>query len=118
MIDNYEDLQTAIFRYYGNQRELINHIAEDAVVRVYEKNLARIRAEMTIYVWRTIGFHSLARGKFLAYKAVRSVLSKDFLFGVEYTCEEIGAKEFIKRIITVERLMVMAQDAAFAEKAA
>ena len=118
MIGNYEDLQVALSRYWVNQRELINHIADDAVVTVYKKNLARIRAEITIYVWRTIGFHSLARGKWLAHKAVRSVFSKYFLFGVEYTGEEMEVDEFLKRIITIKELMVMAQDAAFSKKSA
>lgn len=118
MIGNYEDLQAALSFYWVNQRELINHIADDAVVGIYEKKLARIRAELTIYVWRTLGFHSFVRGKFLAHNAVRSVLSKYFLFGVRYDVEEIDAEEFLKRIITVERLMTMAQDAVFAEKSA
>jgi hypothetical protein len=118
MIGNYEDLQSALSSYWINQRELINHITDNSVVAIYEKKLARIRAEIVIYVWRVLGFHSLARGKFLAYKAVGSVLSKYFLFGVNYDGDEIGAEEFLKRVITIERLMVMAQDAAFAEKAA
>lgn len=118
MIGNYEELQAAISRYWVNQRELINHITEDAVVAVYEKKLDRIGAELTVYVWRTLGFHSLARGKWLAHKAVRSVLSKYFLFGVRYDGDEIGAEEFLKRVITIERLMAMTQDAAFAKKSA
>lgn len=116
MIGNYEDLQAALSLYWATQRELINHITDNSVVAVYEKKLARIRSEITIYVWRTLGFHSLARGKFLAHKAVLSVLSKYFLFGVRYDSEEIGAEEFLKRIITIERLMTMAQEAVFVEK--
>ena len=64
MVGNYEDLQAVLSLYWVHQRELINHIAEHAVVDVYEKKLARLRAEITIYVWRILGFHSLARGKF------------------------------------------------------
>lgn len=116
MIGNYEELPSALSLYWTNQRELINHLADDVVVAVYENNLARLRAEITIYVWRVLEFQSLARGKFLAYNAVRSVLSKYFLFGVSYDCEEIGAEDFLKRVITIERLMSMAQDAAFAER--
>lgn len=118
MIGNYEDLQAALSLYWVTQRELINHITDNSVVAVYEKKLARIRAEIVIYVWRTLGFHSLARGKFLAHNAVYSILSKYFLFGVRYDSEEMDAEEFLKRIITVERLMTMAQDAVFAEKSA
>ena len=118
MVSNYEDLQTALSRYWVNQRELINHIIDDVVAAVYKKKLDRIRAEITIYVWRTLGFHSLARGKFLAHNVVCSVLSKYFLFGVHYDGDEIGAEEFLKRVITIERLMAMAQDAAFAKKSA
>lgn len=117
MIGNYEDLQAALSLYWGNQRELINYIAGDVFVGIYEKKLARIRAEIVIYVWRTLGFHSLARGKFLAHNAVYSILSKYFLFGVRYDVEEMDAEEFLKRVITVERLMAMAQDAVFAKKA-
>lgn len=83
---------------------------------VYEKKLAHIRAEIVICVWRTLGFHSFARGKFLAHNAVYSILSKYFLFGVRYDSEEMDAEEFLKRIITVERLITMAQDAVFAKK--
>ena len=111
MINSFEEFEQWLDRYYENQREFVNHYADDSLRILYNKKLDRIRAGMIIYVWNISDFKDLRHGKRLAHFAVNRALNENYWVGAPSPSTENSPKQIMTTILAYCAMAKLAQTA-------